>query len=254
METEKFGEVSNMIRSIDVALKSASHVNDLITSANTIINGAFIVHMSQASVSNPELYKHMYEWGRVGDPNAKLWRHKLRGAGAQRVTTFEFKASQKSVPISDEKKAVGVKSNHAFIWKAPILELGLPVRIRPRIAKVLVMDPKWADGLIFTSRIVNISRQGDPRAWNAFTKEYTKWYTSGIPETLIRNILGPRTQSGIRKVISTAIGKMRSTKSGVKEMKITPAGIDKSFIATLEKAWHTDYISVAKNRRVDGDE
>src|ERR1044072_1047837 len=126
IETDKISQAMNMVNSVAYTLQTPYHVNEVITVAHRLVTAHFIVHMSTEAFSNPKAFAHMYEWGREGDPNARLWRHFLRGTGATRVATFDFKASKVPSPLTPEKEAVGVQRNHIFVWKAPVLELGLP--------------------------------------------------------------------------------------------------------------------------------
>src|SRR6185437_13951164 len=106
-------------------LKSDRHVSTLIKVAHDLTASEFILHMSKAALST-RTFNHMYEWNRAGDPNAKLWRHVLKGNGAKRQAFFEFKASKSIVPVDPQLARVGVKKIHVFVWKSMVLETGLP--------------------------------------------------------------------------------------------------------------------------------
>jgi hypothetical protein len=252
METAKIGEITNMIGSVQYGLRTNAHINDLITATHKILADRFIMHMSNVAFNSPEEFKHMYEWGRVGDPNGRLWKHLLRGAGAARVATFDFKASKKTVPLTPEKQAVGVKNNHIFVWKAPILELGLPVRISPKIATTLVMDyPKRTGQLVYTKRTIYIPRQGSEQAWGAFTNEFMRWFAGGTPIQIIKSEIEPKIQAGVREAMRIGILKMKG-KVRSKNLTITPVGIDKNFVTTMNQAMRINYIEAARNRLTDG--
>lgn len=251
METAKIGEITNMIGSVNYTLKTNAHINDLINATHRVLTSRFILHMTDVAFNSPEEFKHMYEWGRVGDPNARLWKHLLRGAGAARVSTFDFKASKKPVPVTPEKQAVGVKNNHVFVWKAPVLELGLPVRISPKIANTLVMDyPKRTGQLVYTKRTIYIPRQGNEQAWGAFTNEFMRWFAGGVPTAIIKTEIEPKIQAGVREAMRIGIAQMKG-KVRPKTMTITPVGIDKNFVTTMNAAMRTNYIELARNRRID---
>lgn len=240
-----------MINSVKYTLNTNAHINELITASHRLISNAFILHMSQTAFSSPEEFKHMYEWGRVGDPNARLWKHILRGTGSSRVATFDFKASKKAVPLTPEKVQVGVKKNHIFVWKAPVLELGLPVRISPKIATTLVMDyPKRTGELVYTKRTIYIPRQGAEQVWGAFTNEFMRWFSSGIPTDIIRTKLEPKINAGIKQAFNLGITQLKG-KTRNKTMSIRPVGIDKNFINTLNHSLKVNYIDAARTRRVD---
>lgn len=251
MDATKITDVTNMIHSVEFTLKTNAHINELVTATHRVLTSKFIMHMSQVAFNTPEEFKHMYEWGRTGDPNARLWKHLLRGAGATRVSTFEFKASKTTVPLTPEKRAIGVQQNHIFVWKAPVLELGLPVRISPKIATTLVMDyPKRTGQLVYTKRTIYIPRQGAEQVWGAFTNEFMRWFAGGSPSQIIKSEIEPKVQAGIKKAMQLGITQMKG-KARPKTFKITPMGIDKNFVATMNNAMRVSYIEAARNRRVD---
>ena len=251
METDKISDTLDMINSVSYTIKTNAHVNELINAAHRVISNAFIVHMSQVAFNSPEEFKHMYEWGRVGDPNARLWKHILRGTGNARVATFDFKASKKAVPLTPEKIQVGVRKNHVFVWKAPVLELGLPVRISPKIATTLVMDyPKRSGQLVYTKRSIYIPRQGAEQVWGSFTNEFMRWFSSGTPVAVIKTELEPKIHAGIKQAMNVGITQLKG-KVRTKDIKIRPVGIDKNFVNTLNNSLRVNYIDAARTRRSD---
>lgn len=251
LESDKISDALDMINSVSYTINTNAHINELITASHRIMADAFVVHMSQVAFNSPEDFKHMYEWGRVGDPNAKLWRHLLRGTGAARVATFDFKASKKAVPVTPEKAAVGVQKNHVFVWKAPVLELGLPVRISPKIATTLVMDyPKRTGQLVYTKRSIYIPRQGAQQVWGSFTNEFMRWFTSGTPTALIKTELEPKVHAGIKQAMNIGITQLKG-KTRNKTLKIRPVGIDKNFVNTLNNSLRVNYIDAARTRRTE---
>lgn len=252
MESDRIGKTMNMVNSISYGLKTNAHVNDLITTAHKIISAEFIVHMSSEAFNNPKAFQHMYEWGRAGDPNAALWKHLLRGSGSSRVATFDFKASKTAVPVSAAKQSVGVQSNHIFVWKAPILELGLPVRISPKLAKYMVLDPKGSSELIYTNKTIYIPRQGSSEVWGSFTNEYMRWVTGAVPLQIIKSQLEPKVSRGIKSALSSAIRKLGPSKK-TKTFNITPVGIDKNFVTTMNNSLRANYIGAAAQRRMQDD-
>lgn len=250
METGKISDAMDLVNSVSYALNTNAHVNDLITAANRIIAAEFIIHMSREAFNSPKTFEHMFEWGRNGDPNARLWKHILRGAGRSRIATFDFKASKTSVPVRPPKAAVGVKQNHIFVWKAPVLELGLPVRISPQIASTLVYDIKGTNQLVYTKRTIYIPRQGNPEVWGAFTNEYMRWWGGGMPATIVKTILEPKIHAGIKQAMSVGVSKI-GKKTTRKSFEIRAAGIDKNFVTTINNSMRASYIDAARNRRVD---
>lgn len=262
MESDKFGKVTNMIDTVSVTLKTDTHIDDLIKHSNTLITAEFVVHMQREALAKPSKFGHMYEWGQVGDPNGRLWRHVLRGRGASRQLSFDFKASKKAVPVAPRLAAIGVRRNHIFTWKAPVMELGKPVSISPKLAKMLVFEAKevkrgasssgtgyQADGRVFYNGTINISRAGSKDAWGSFTEEFNTWMRSGIPEQLIKAKIQPAVHKGIKRAVLNKLVGLRKTNPRVKTITFEPVGIDRNFAATLAQSLRTNYIAGAASRR-----
>lgn len=248
MEADKFGKVANTIDAVAVAIKSNVHINELVKSSNTILTAEFVMHMSREALSEPKRFAHMYEWDHVGDPNFRLWKHVLRGRGGVRQLTYDFVASKKTVPVKPELKEIGVKQNHIFVWKAPVLELGMPVTIAPKLAKALVF--KYRGAIVFFRGTINIPRQGSNESWGSFGRAFNEWFTSPIPEAILKESLGKVAKETIT---NTFLSKMRTLVTGktkIKTFTLTPAGIDKDFAKKLENSLRVNYIAGAATRRV----
>lgn len=263
IELDKFGKVANVIDSVSATVKSNSNINDLVKNANVLITGEFVLHMSRAVVEQPLKFGHMYEWGALGDPSARLWQHKLRGHGAMRQLTFNFKASQKSVPVAPILASIGVKRNHIFTMKASVMELGLPVSISPVLAKALVFEVKEVkrgasytgfanvkDGIVFHKGTIRISKAGPQEAWGSFTREFNSWFRSGIPEELIKTKFKNGAEKTIKNSVISKLKSIAKLRTKNKTIVLEPVGIDKSFVTTLANSLKANYIGAAAQRRV----
>lgn len=262
MDADKFGKVGNVIDAVSVTINSDVHVNDLVKASNTLITGEFVLHMSSAAVSEPLKFGHMYDWGMVGNPQGRLWKHILRGRGRTRQLSFDFKASTKAVPVAPRLSAIGVKNNHIFTWKAPVMELGLPVRISPVLAQALVFEAKEvkrgasstgtsyaSDGIVFHKGTIAISKAGPAEAWGAFTNEFNSWFRSGMPEQIIKTQLAPIIDQTIRTAVAGKLKSIGGLKTKPKTFTLEPVGVDKSFAATLANSLRANYIAGAALRR-----
>jgi hypothetical protein len=263
MDADKIGKVSNVIDSVSFTIKSADHINELIKHSNTIITGEFVLHMSRESVTNPLRLGHMYDWNGIGDPQERLWKHRLRGRGSARQLSFEFKASKKSVPVSPVLRSVGVRQNHIFQWKSMVMEMGMPVRISPVLALALVFEAKevkrgasttgsgFTDGArVYHRGTIAISKAGPEQAWGAFTSEFNQWFRSGIPDQIIKRNLSAKIGKTIRSSVLQKVRGIASVKSKPKTFTLQPIGLDKSFVSTLNNSLRVNYIASAASRKV----
>lgn len=244
---DDIGKVLSTTQSVSHAIETPAHINQLMKTANSIMTSSFIIHMSRKTLMQPARYKHMYEWRLNGDPNSKLWKHIMSGSGANRVLSFNFKASKTTVPISDIKKSVGVQNRHIFYWKAMVLELGLPVRISPKLASALVLDLKNGS-LVFTKNTIMISRQGNEYTWHSFTTEYLRWFEGGSASATLDSELSGKIEkwikAGVDANIASKVGKSKT-------LKFSPVGLDKEFARTLSDSLRRNYILAMENRMVE---
>jgi hypothetical protein len=261
-ELDKFREIGVAVHTIEATLKSERHVSSLIKAAHEVTAGEFVMHMSSESLRNPESLSHMYEWGQVGDPNGKLWRHVLKGNGANRSAFFEFKASRKTVPVDPALQSVGVRKIHVFVWKAMVLENGLPVKISPKLAKYLVFVAKKQtsnatssgtgfvkNGIVYFKGTISIARAGNERINGAFTREWTQWWASGEPELAIRKHLTKPALDAMEKTFAEKVSSFSKLKEKDKKIGITVLVPDRLMEAKFQETLQKNYIAAAASRR-----
>jgi hypothetical protein len=107
---------------------------------------------------NPEALHHIYEWYKVGSPDARLYdiNYTISNLGLSFVSTMK-----QSTSIKDG-------SSVPFYNKAKIMEEGTPVTIRPKKASVLVFE----DGgeTVFTKGEVTVQSPGGTATTGSFQK------------------------------------------------------------------------------------
>ena len=137
-------------------IKTPIYLDDLLNYSHHKTTPQFDMAAAAYAMATKNL-NHVYEWGTSGineggsirldplSPAAKLWHHMLSGRGSHRTITFEFRASVVPVPPPDPDEA-GIDASyadkfsarkHIFYWKAPMMEFGIPVVIKPKYAKAL---------------------------------------------------------------------------------------------------------------------
>ncbi len=261
-ELDKFREIGVAVATIESTLKSERHVSSLIKAAHEVTAGEFVANMSSNTLRETGKYDHMYEWGQAGDPNGKLWRHVLRGNGANRAAFFEFKASKKTVPVDPKLQGVGVKKIHVFVWKAMVLENGLPVKISPKLAKYLVFLSKKSkrsairggqgfsrNGIIYFRGTISIARAGNERINGAFTNEWTRWWNSGEPQQAISKTLTKPALDAMKKTLAEKVSSFARLKEKEKTFSITALTPDRLMEEKFQESLRRNYIAAAASRR-----
>jgi len=79
---------------------------------------------------NPEMLHHVYEWNQTGSPSARLYD--ISYTTSNLGLSFRSSFSQ-STSIKDGSRT-------PFYDKARIMEYGIPVTIRPKVAQVLAFE------------------------------------------------------------------------------------------------------------------
>lgn len=98
--------------------------------------------------TSPDVLHHIYEWHRVGSPDARLFdlEYTTAGGGLTFRSTFRQSTSIKN------------GSTVPFYDKARIMEQGIPVRIAPRRSDVLAFDDNGEQ--VFTKKPVTVENPG----------------------------------------------------------------------------------------------
>ena len=97
---------------------------------------------------DPAMLQHVYEWYRVGSPDARLF-------------DIEYTVSNQGLSIySTLSQSSSIKSGSTtpFYDKARIMEKGIPVTIRPKKSKVLVFEDNGET--VFTKNPVTVNNPG----------------------------------------------------------------------------------------------
>lgn len=116
---------------------------------------------------NPQALHHVYEWYQTGVANARLFDidYVVSGLGLSFNSTFR------------QSSVVKAGSNVPFYNKAEIMEYGVPVKIRPKAARVLAFTTE--DGAeVFTPNEVRVENPGGnvqgeyEKVFNTFFSQY----------------------------------------------------------------------------------
>ena len=144
---------------------------------------------------NPKALHHIYEWYKVGSPDARLYdiNYTISNLGLSFVSTMK-----QSTSIKDG-------SSVPFYNKAKIMEEGTPVTIKPNKASVLVFE----DGgdTVFTKGKVVIANPGGSQVEGSFEKVVNTFFSKYFTQAFLKT-------SGIQQYLSNPVVYSRNLKSG----------------------------------------
>lgn len=123
---------------------------------------------------NPDMLHHVYEWNQTGSPSARLYD--ISYTTSNLGLSFRSSFSQ-SISIKDGSRT-------PFYDKARIMEYGIPVTIRPKVAQVLAFE----DGgeTIFTQGPVRVDNPGGMQVEGGFEKVFDMFFNRYFSQAFLR--------------------------------------------------------------------
>lgn len=205
VDTAESSALSGFLKQLSLEIKTARHIGPVLKFTHSVMSDAFTEYMSTIAPAQQSRFHHVYEWGQVGDPTAKLWDDTLIGNGATRTATFTWRASKQSVPVREDFKDGGVKQIHVFVWKAPVMEYGKNIVISPKRGKFLAYftgptTPEHKYEMKFTPNPIQVTDPGGPMVKGSFTREYVSWWGGSGASAVF--------ESSLRKTLEEDLGKM----------------------------------------------
>jgi hypothetical protein len=140
---------------------------------------------------------HVYEWYQTGSPDARLFDISYRVVGPGISFNSSFRQSS----------SVKAGSNVPFYDKARIMELGIPVTIKPVRSQVLVFE----DGAetVFTRNPVTVNNPGGSGVEGGFQKVFDSFFTRYLSQSVLQS-------SGLVRYLSNPIAYKKNFSRGVK--------------------------------------
>ena len=150
---------------------------------------------------NPSVLHHVYEWQRVGSPEARLFdiQYVTSNLGLSFKSTFKQSTSIKQ------------GSRVPFYDKARIMEEGIPVTIMPKRAEVLAFE---VDGeQVFTKQPVEVLSPGGDQVQGGFEKTFDSFFTRYFTQAFLR-------ASGVAQYLENPVAYKKNMSSGKKGGKV----------------------------------
>jgi hypothetical protein len=148
------------------------------------IEDALKKYIDSKARMNPKSLHHVYEWGKVGSPSARLFDFKVSVSKRMLTITGSFLKSKSIPPGGDEP----------FTDKANIMENQIAVFVSPKNASVLVFEDNG--DTIFTPNTVYIEHPGGSEVAESFAVAFDEFFNIILTGSLIHS-------SGIFSKLST---------------------------------------------------
>lgn len=143
--------------------------------ANTSIE-AFYDYLDGLARTNPGMLHHIYEWGEVGNPSARLVELTKTMAQSSAEIDSEF-ISSSSIPDG---------SNEPFYEKAEIMEEGIPITIQANEAKAMFFEIDGEE--FFRTGPIVIENPGGAATRGSFVEAFEEFYNVYFDKIYLRAI------------------------------------------------------------------
>lgn len=203
-------ELDNKVEGIQ-EIVSVKSKNDISKAVFTITSKKFLSDFALEAASNPSKYHHMFEWKKVGNKSAKLFKIKRGTLGAGNLSiSFNFQKSKTQVPIPKALTTPGrtgksVTKRHIFFDKAEVMESGRPVTFTTKQYIAFLSGGDTGRIRFVPPRtLVRINNPGGRMTAGSFDKYVTKWYSNKVDAVL--------KSSGLFDNIGNAVAKSLANK------------------------------------------
>jgi len=187
-------------------LKQPSVLNQISRAVFSITGERFMIDIDNYARINPKKMHHIYEWGKIGNSNARLFVLERSSIldGSLLIST-KFLQSKIPVPINPELLKPGatgktVSTKNIFKNKAQVMESGTPVSFQAK--KVLAFMGNNGIAFIAPGTQINILNPGGVQTKNAFATYLLEWYTKNGNAIMDSSGLYERISNDVSKALS----------------------------------------------------
>lgn len=137
---------------------------------------AFYDYLDTLARTNPGMLHHVYEWGSVGDPGARLFELKKRLSGNSASIDSEFLTSNVTPEGGTEP----------FYEKAEIMEEGIPITVQAVQARAMFIQYQGDE--FFRAGPIVIENPGGEGVRGSFVQAFEEFYNNYFEDVYLRSI------------------------------------------------------------------
>jgi hypothetical protein len=194
----------------NVMAKLASNAQFQLAFRNVIFDQLevdFGEYIDAKSRTSPKAFHHVYEWGRTGQDEARLFKlNKLPSDGLSLKVNYELTDSQSFVPSENSN------NRHVFVKKASVMEEGKTVVIAPRFSERLVFDVSGYTVFMPKGQSVTVRKPGGAAVKNSFFSAYRYFFTGQLVNMSIK-------KSGFQRLFNSSISRALGVPAQIKTVK-----------------------------------
>lgn len=150
--------------------------------------------------SDRDALQHVYEWYQTGSPAARLFdlTYTVSNLGLSIKSSFS------------QSRSISKDSNTPFYDKATIMELGIPVTIKPKRASALVFED--AGETVFTKKPITVHNPGGTEAQYGYGMVFNSFFENYFTQAFLKS-------SGLIDYISNPVVYKKNFAAGAKAGK-----------------------------------
>ena len=167
----------------------------------------FGLYVDAKARTSPKSFHHVYEWGRTGSDEARLFKLKqIPADGLSLKVNYELLDSKSFVPSENSN------NKHVFIKKASVMEEGKTVVISPRFSERLVFDVNGYTVFMPKGESVTVKKPGGAATKNSFFSTYKYFFTGQLVNMSIK-------KSGFQRLFNSSLSRALGVPAQVKTVK-----------------------------------
>lgn len=169
----------------------------------------FAMFVDAQARSNPKQLHHVYEWQKVGNNSARLFKlNKLQSQGLMLSLNYSFLPSKSKVPNKNKK-------TYIFSNKATVMENARTVIISPKNADRLVFEASGGYTVFMPKgKSVTVKNPGGHAVKKSFEMTYSRYFKGPLVNAAIKN-------SGVNRILANDIVKSLKLPGQIKKVKYT---------------------------------
>jgi hypothetical protein len=188
-------------------LTSPKVLDEISRAIFSITSKRFMIDVDRYARINPKKMHHIYEWGKIGNSNARLFVLERSSIldGSFSVSS-KFLSSKMPVPIKPElltpgKTGKSVSRRSVFANKASVMEEGNPVSFNAK--RVLAFVGNEGVAFIAPGTQINILHPGGIQTKNALGAYMLEWYSKNINAIMDSSGLYERISNDVSVVLNS---------------------------------------------------
>jgi len=219
MDLGQVGALEGTIDGLQQVTRTGVYINAVVEDAHAQLSRVFTANTHAIARAQPKLLHHVYEAGHVGIPGMQLWRNILKGRGAHRRASFEFRPAVRPNELPQASSSPSGKTlnkKYVFRMKPWIMEYGIPVTVRAKepggVLAMYLGDSVAGESQFAFAPEAKVENPGGKVQGN-FTAQFIGWWEQAAP-TIYDQQVRFRYERDVQRIVDSSGRKARRSVTG----------------------------------------